>query len=284
MTEFPYQQQDQSMMGSGSLPDSNTAEAILYGPSYTWIKSALWAWDEVEDYLLRKADSLESQIMDREWAYDVMKHNRYLVFARSPPVNEVSHLKDLFTLRSLCKCIAAIRKIGEYRRQNLAWARMKGIDQYVKGMAGRGISESEWKAATASYNNEPITYDYVHGLRPSMIPGEIFDWNEAMRDLMGGKEFDSLVSKIFGVDVSDVPVDDEDREEPQTEPSPAREQGDFSDLSEPLGIMFPDSIEDAKQSLGELTDECSACADYWDMMDIDPVYLIDTLIEYAEAV
>ena len=101
---------------------------------------------------------------------------------------------------------------------------------------------------------------------------------------MGGKEFDSLVAKIFGVDVSDVPVNDEDREEPSPEPSPIREQGDFSDLSEPLEIMFPDPIEDAKQSLGELTDECSACADYWDMMDIDPVRLLDTLIEYAEAV
>ena len=269
---------------SGSLPDINTSEAILYGPAYFRIKSMQWAWDEMEDYLIRKADSLESQIMDREWCYSVMRYNRYLIFARSPPVNDVSKLQDLFTLRSLCKCVAGLKKIDEYRKQNNAWARMKGTQNYVENMKGRGISEAEWKAATASYNNEPITYDYVHGLRPSMIPGEIFDWNEAMRDLMGGKEFDSLVSKIFGVDVSDVPVNDENREEPQTEPSPVRECGDFSDLSEPLEIMFPDPIEDAKQSLGELTDECSACADYWDMMDIDPVYLIDTLIEYAEAV
>ncbi len=273
---------EQPVNDSGSLPDINTSEAILYGPAYFRIKSIQWAWDEMEDYLIRKADSLESQIMDREWCHSVVRYNRYLIFARSPPVNDVSKLKDLFTLRSLCKCVAGLRKIDEYRRQNKAWARMKGTQNYVENMEGRGISEAEWKAATASYNNEPITYDYVHGLRPSMIPGEIFDWNEAVRDLMGGKEFDSLVARIFGVDVSDVPVEDGERAEPEP-PSP-REIQDIGDLSHPLGIMFPDPVEEAKQSLGELTDECSECASYWESMDIDPVYLMDTLIEYAEAV
>lgn len=292
MTEFPFQQQDQSMTGSGSLPDSNTAEAILYGPSYTWIKSALWVWDEMEDYLLRKADSLESQIMDREWAYDVMKHNRYLVFARSPPVNEVSHLKDLFTLRSLCKCIAAIRKIGEYRRQNLAWARMQGIEQYVKGMAGRGISESEWKAATASYNMEPITYDYVHGFAPSMMPGEYIDWNEAMIDLMGEKDYDRLIRKLTGSpedDEEEVFEESEDgfEEEPEDEQEddePVREDDGFWDgFEDCLKIMFPDPIADAMESFGSDDDELSIVADYWTRLDIDDRRIIDELIGFAEA-
>ena len=34
---------------SGSLPDINTSEAILYGPAYFRIKSMQWAWDEMED-------------------------------------------------------------------------------------------------------------------------------------------------------------------------------------------------------------------------------------------
>ena len=100
---------------SGSLPDSNTSEAILYGPAYSWIKSALWAWDEMEDYLMRKADSLEGQIMDRKWASDVLRTNRFLIFSRSPPVNELSKLQDLVTLRELCKTVAGIRKVDEYK-------------------------------------------------------------------------------------------------------------------------------------------------------------------------
>lgn len=289
MTEFSFQQQDQLLTGSGSLPDSNTAEAILYGPSYTWIKSALWVWDEMEDYLLRKADSLESQIMDREWAYDVMRHNRYLVFARSPPVNEVSHLKDLFTLRSLCKCIAGIRKIGEYRKQNLAWARMKGIDQYVRGMANRGISEAEWKAATASYNMEPITYDYVHGLTPSMMPGEYIDWDEAMTDLMGEKDYDRLIRKLTGVteqideeseNSDDGPIDEESE---RTGDSVKEDDGFWEGFDNCLNVMFSDSIDDAMLSFESPEDELTIVSDYWSRLDIDNRALIDALIGFAEA-
>lgn len=289
MTEFSFQQQDQLLTGSGSLPDSNTAEAILYGPSYTWIKSALWVWDEMEDYLLRKADSLESQIMDREWAYDVMRHNRYLVFARSPPVNEVSHLKDLFTLRSLCKCIAGIRKIGEYRKQNLAWARMKGIDQYVRGMANRGISEAEWKAATASYNMEPITYDYVHGLTPSMMPGEYIDWDEAMTDLMGEKDYDRLIRKLTGVteqideeseNSDDGPIDEGSE---RTGDSVKEDDGFWEGFDNCLNAMFSDSIDDAMLSFESPEDELTIVSDYWSRLDIDNRALIDALIGFAEA-
>lgn len=291
----PFVQQDHVAEGSGSLPDSNTAEAILYGPSYSWIKSALWVWDEMEDYLLRKADSLESQIMDREWAYEVMRHNRYLIFARSPPVNEVSRIKDLFTLRSLCKCLAGIRKIDEYRKQNIAWARMKGIDQYVKSMAGRGISESERKAATASYNMEPITYDYVHGLTPSMMPGEYIDWNEAMVDLMGEKEYNRLIRKLTGCEENDpegmlwdtaddnpgMTVHDDPSEYGITEhPIPTHVN---DGLSEAVRIMFPDITKDAMDSLKVTEDELSVVADYWSRMDVDDRSVIDMLIRFAEA-
>ena len=269
---------------TGSLPDMNTSEAILYGPAYTRIKSMLWAWDEMEDYLINKADSLESQIMDREWAHEVVRYNRYLIFARSPPVNDPNKLRDLFTLRSLCKCVAGLRKIDEYRRQNKAWARMIGPDNYVQGMKGRGISEAEWKAATASYNNEPITYDYVHGLRPSILPGEVFDWNEAMRDLMGGEEYDSLVKKIFDVDISDIPVDEEDEDIDFSDLETKEEHDPFFDgFSDAMCIMFPDSVSDAIEQMRMTDDECSACAEYWDEMDIDDLRIIDTLIAYAEA-
>lgn len=279
--------QEQTLAGSGSLPDSNTAEAILYGKAYSWIKSALWVWDEMEDYLIRKADQLDGQLIDREWSYRVMRYNRYLIYARSPPVNEVSHLKDLFTLHDLVKCIAGIRKIEEYRRQNLAWARMQGIQQYVDSLAGRGISEAEWKAATASYNTEPITYDYVHGLAPDMMPGEVIDWNEAMRDLMGEKEYDRLMERIYGLDASDPREEPEsEKEEPITdgleEDEPSEDpffDGFFDDLEQ----MFSDPIAGFQSMSEQEDDELSHAADYWEDMDVDNRGIIDILIHFAEA-
>ncbi len=260
---------------SGSLPDSNTSEAILYGPAYSWIKSALWAWDEMEDYLMRKADSLESQIMDRKWASDVLRTNRYLIFSRSPPVNELSKLQDLVTLRELCKTVAGIRKVNEYRKHNIAWARMKGIQQYVGSMKDRGITEAEWKAATASYNMEPINYDYVHGIVPSMLPGEYIDWNDAMRDLMGGEEYDELVKRIFGIDVSDVPVG---------EPETPKEENVEDDLTPFLKEFFSDPVQDVLSILEKDFDDLSQIRSYLIQSDIDDIQCTEQLIQFAEAI
>lgn len=286
MSEIPFQNGYQPIPETGSLPDDNTSEAIRYGPAYSWIKSALWAWDEMEDYLLQKADSLESQIIDRRWAYEVLRTNRYLIFSRSPPVNDVRHLKDLFTLHSLYKVLNGIGKIHAYRKKNLAWARMKGIEQYVGGMAGRGISESEWKAATASYNTSPITYDYVNGLTDDSVAEDDFDWNEAMKDLMGDKEYDSLVSKIFGVDVSDVLPDDgeEDGTEGEEKEEDSVPDAREDPLSEALRIMFDDPIGDAMQTVRRSDDECQRCAEWWDLLDIDDRAIIDRLIGFAKEV
>jgi len=288
MNELPFfMSAEQSATGSGSLPDSNTSEAILYGKAYTWIKSALWVWDEMEDYLMRKADSLDGQIIDREWCYKVMRYNRYLIYARSPPVNDPNKLRDLFTLHDLCKCMAGIHKIEEYRRHNKAWARMQGVQQYVDGMAGRGVSESEWKAATASYNMEPITYDYVHGVVPSMMPGEYIDWDEAMKDLMGGKEYDALVRRIFGIDVLDVLEDEpesvgnssskDDAEEVETVDDPF-----FDGFTDDLEPIFSVPSEDLSEMLQEEDDEFTHAMEFWMEMDVDNRSIIDQIIGFAE--
>ncbi len=274
--------QDKEDLG-GSLPDMNTSEAILFGPAYTKIKSINWVWDEMEEYLLRRADSLDSQIMDREWAYDVLMHNKYLIFARSPPVNDPNKLRDLFTLRNLCKVEAGLKKVEEYRNQNIAWGRMKGIEAYVKGMEGRGISESEWKAATASYNDKPISYEYVHGLQPSDMPGEVDDWDKAMRLLMGGKEYDKLIENIFGPDAYEDPEPDEDWEQDEEEEE-EEEDPFFNDaFYDAMDEVFSDPVSDAIDSLKIADDECSICADYWERMDSDDLLTIDILIAYAEA-
>lgn len=281
--------------GTGSLPDSNTAEAILYGKSYMWIKSALWAWDEMEDYLLKKADSLDSQIMDREWAYEILAHNRYMIFARSPPVNEVAHLKDLFTLRDLWKCLSGIHKIREYREQNVCWARMKGIQEYVASLAGRGISESDWKAATADFNMRPIDFDSVHGLVPDMLPGESVDWNEAMADLMGEEEYQKMIDRLYsGLGDDDEPYGDdlgdedgggsEDEDDEGSEDAPAPPLGRFWEgLADALDEMFGDPVDAAVEALGEDEDECSYAAKWWEAMDADDRAVVDELIAFAEA-
>lgn len=280
------QLQDQSLVGTGLLPDTNTAEAILYGKAYSWIKSAMWVWDEMEDYLLRKADQLEGQILDREWSYNVMRSNRYLIYSRSPPVNEVSHLKDLFTLHDLVKCVAGIRKIDEYRRKNQAWARMQGIQQYVDSRSGRGISEAEWKAATASYSAEPITYDYVNGLTPDMMPGEIADWDEAMRDLMGDKEYDALTRRIFGdIDTEDEEVSDIEgsgRLPKDTDEDGGVEDPFFDGFTRDLEDMFSDPIAVFRELYENEDDELSHAADFWEEMDADNRSYIDLAIQFAE--
>lgn len=301
----------------GSLPDSNTSEAILFGSAYSWIKSALWVWDEMEDYLINKADQLEGMLIDREWSYDTMVRNRYLVFSRSPQVNEVDHLKDLFTLRQLIKTVAGLRKIDEYRKQNVSWARMQGIREYVGGMAGRGISESEWKAATADYSNAPITYDYVHGLTPDKLPGSDIDWADAMRDLMGDRDYDAMISRIFG---DDVPEDDdrdgwpdagedsdqmdgdeataeedegddisgegtpnipeEERRESVDAPSTGpEEERDW--LSEGLAVMFDDPFDAALDIAEEVYDDCRLASEWWASSDYDDRAIIDAFIEGA---
>lgn len=284
--------------GSGSLPDENTSEAILYGSQYSWIKSVLWAWDEMEDYLLHKAHNLEGQVMDRKFAYDVLRGNRYLIFARSPPVNDVRQLKDLFTLRSLIRTEVALKKIREYRKQNLAYARKKGIEEYVRGLAGRGISEAEWKAATAPYNMEPITYDYVHGLTPDMLPGEDFDWAEAMTDLMGVESYNRLVERMLGgqsvPEFMDPEVDDYiDTEEESDDDGDIEEESDdemsapewWGELLDVMGLIFDDPIARSLETMTpDYDDLCSDLSDW--LMDtvIDDRYIIDGLIEMAAEV
>ena len=292
---------------SGSLPDSNTAEAILYGSAYSEIKSILWTWDEISDYLERKAESLESQIMDREWCAEVMRRNPYLIYSRSPPVNEVEHLKDLFTLRQLCKAEAAIRRVEGYRQQNIAWARMKGIEEYVSSLGGRGISESDWKAATSDWNTQPITYAYVKGLAPGVDPDDDFDWNEAMKDLMGRKEYDRMVESIFGPDedpwkepeefftpngheeeeTEDGPFeedveDDSDEDFEEDEPFEEDSEEDSEEWIVPfVEAMFDDPVSDV--TVPPEDDPWAEISDWIYRSDIDGRGIVDMLIAYAEA-
>ncbi len=300
-----------SFSGSGSLPDNNTSEAILYGKAYSWIKSAMWAWDEMMEYLENKANSLESQIIDREWSYKVMRYNPYLIMARSPPVNEVDHLKDLFTLKSLVKVLSGMRKIEQYRRQNLAWARQQGIEQYVGSLSGRGITEAQWKAATASFNMQPINYQsVVNGMSPADMPEEDFDWDEAMRDLMGEDEYERVFNKALGIgpedDEHDRPVsifdsfvkeigedidvstgevrDTREDEFEEDEQESTVDNTFWQGLDEAFALMFDDPMKEAINSVTTVDDECSQAAEFLDLMDSDDEQIVDELIDALKEV
>ncbi len=275
MTEQVCQYEDAN--GPVVLQDENTSEAIIYGPAYSWIKNVLWIWDEIEDYLRRKADSYDSQIIDREWCYYVWLHNPYLIEARSPPVNEINHLNDLFTLRSLCKMLRTIERLRSYREQNIAWARMKGIENYIKGMEGRGITESEWGIANSGYIMQPINYDTIHGTGPAGYPEEAIDYRQAMADILGPDEYSDLEKRILGKD-TDVGIEVIDNP-PEPELRAPPEVPFVGDLE---GI-FIDPIKKAMNILKTSDDECSAAADFWYEMDADGRRIIDDIIQFAEA-
>ncbi len=287
----------------GHLPDQDTSEAILYGEAYSWIKSALWAWDEIEDYLLRKADSLEGQIQDRQFAYEVMTRNRYVIFSKSPRFNSPQQNQDVFTLRELLKTVATISKIRGFRRANQSWARMMGIREYVGGLRGRGITEAEWKAATADYNMDPITYDSVHGAAPETIPEEDVDWDEFMRLLLGEEEYSELASIALeggtgeGWDGEDYDADDGEEDFGEEGGEDFGEEGGDALGEGPAGpdpigalspgaleAMFGDPLAAAAESLSLLDDECSESAWLWESSGSDGRSAVDALIEIAEAV
>lgn len=298
------------------LPDSNTAQAITYGSSYQVMKDTLWAWDAMEDNLIHRSQELESQLMDREWCYDVLRRNRYMIFAQSPQVNEIEHLKDLQTLRQLCKVQAAIHKIDEFRQKNIAWGRMQGTKEYVKGLEGQGISESRWKASTCEWNTKPINYRNVK--YPENDPVDDIDWDEAYRDLIGAKNYDKLIKKFdLGDDEEDVPVDEEvwegrvgvseegsdsedeesdsddeeeideepevesEEDEPETRiiPDPSGPSESSDGFSEGLAVMFDDPVGDLMNDTRADEEDIS---DYLKRADLDNRAIIDWLIECAE--
>ena len=276
------------------LPDADTAEAILYGGAYSWIKSALWAWDEMEDYLLRKEEMLLGQIQDRRFAYEVMTSNRYVIFSKSPRFNSPQQNQDVFVLRDLIKTAATLRKIREYREVNRSWARMQGIRDYVGSLRGRGFTEAEWKAATSDYNMDPITYDSVHGAAPEKMPEEDVDWDEFIRALLGDEEYSELVDAALGdggpvwdgaEDEDEGDYDEEGDGADGEEPPDEEEDGGDSDSgllpADDLEALFGDPVRAAAEALRSLDDECSAAADVWAELGSDGRSAVDALIGMA---
>ncbi|MBE6526317.1 MAG: hypothetical protein E7Z63_00895 [Thermoplasmata archaeon] len=276
-TMDPETQDPMVSIDSGALPDSNTAEAILYGKEYSKIKTMMWAWDEMEDHLYRRSQALESEIIDRDFAYMVLTKNRHLINSRSPPFNEVNKIKDLFTLNELVRVETGIKKIQEYRRQNQTWGRKRGIEEYVASLSGKGISPADWKNATAKYNMAPITFDYVHG---NVETEDDVDWALGMRLLLGDEEFEKFQEKVEkgiadprfadpvrnhaprrrprDIDPFDIPeLDNLDDETEETEDfdEPPMEIEDWDYLQELLEPLVTDNVSVAIDSLPDADSE-----------------------------
>ena len=284
---FSFFQQESEL-----LPDPNTAQAIAYGPAYDEMTGIMWAWDSMEDHLMQVSQSLESQLMDRAWCAEVLRRNRFMIFARSPPVNEVQHLRDLQTLRQLCKVQAALHKIDEYRQKNIAWARMQGIKQYVDGLKGTGISESRWKASTSEWNTRPINYYNVNN--PVEVTGDNFDWDEALKDLMGEKSYAKLVKNMGLASEEEPPMrrapwmeeddesDEEDSDEPEIpipDPRPVKRS---DGIAEALAVMFDDPVSELMSDAPK-PETPDAVSVYLKKSDFDNRAIIDWLIECAGA-
>lgn len=142
------------------VPDENTSEAVMYGSKYLFAKGSKYFWDAVEDQLVKEIREYKARIRDPEYAAWVMRNNRNLPFFTSPPVDDPAKLKDLLTLKEIIKRGTGLGRVRINRKKNLMWARMHGIDEYTKGRMAAGISETEWKLSTISYD-EPLDYDAI---------------------------------------------------------------------------------------------------------------------------
>lgn len=132
---------------------------------------------------------------------------------------------------------------------------------------------------------EPINFGTVHGEGISNLPEEDIDWEEALRDLMGDKDYDSMMRRMYGIDISGVdPSYPGGREEEIIEPSKEPDMPVYAclpdDLCEALEIMFSDPVQDLMDRFPILNDECSAAADFWEDSDVDDRGIIDQLISF----
>ena len=135
-------------------PDSNTAEAILYGDEYQFYKSAMWWWDAVRNELEKQLEVEKSKLRDPEFCLYVLERRPNMIWSKQPPLNEMDKLRDLRQLREVIRRGTAIRNLEVRRANNEMYAKLKGIDKHVKEVRQTGISETMWMAATSGRNQQ----------------------------------------------------------------------------------------------------------------------------------
>ena len=135
-------------------PDSNTAEAILYGDEYKFYKSAMWWWDAVRNELEKQLDVEMSKLQDPEFCLYVLERRPSMIWSKQPPMNEIDKLRDLRQLREVIRRGTALRNLEVRRANNEMYAKLMGIDKHVREVREGGVSETMWMAATSGRNQQ----------------------------------------------------------------------------------------------------------------------------------
>ena len=248
------------------LPDVNTAEAVRYGSAYRFHKNSQWIWSMIEDNLASRLSGLESQIMDTDFALDIMKNNRSIIRSPRPPFTARQN-RDIFTLRDWARLKNTLDQIDRFRMKNEMWCRKQAIEEYITKLRESGrITPEDWKACNNRYNMEPITYDFVKGKAREQREEETIDWPTFVEAMFPSKE----------EPVPDIP--DYVPEEPIPEP----EEDDISPVQEYVRIWLEDPVLRALSCLEDRDESLNAAYNWLSESDFDPKPIIDRLLQLAE--
>ena len=146
------------------IPDDNTSEAVMFGPAYRFAKSSKWYLDEVDEYIDQHIQELIDQLEDLEWCAYVMRRSPRMVYAREPPVNDPSKIRDLWTLRQIVNFGSAKQIVKVQRMTSRLYSTMQGVDQHAKQYIEEGVSEEMWKSSTIGFN-VPIEYETIRTIK-----------------------------------------------------------------------------------------------------------------------
>lgn len=146
------------------IPDDNTSEAVMFGPAYKFAKSSKWYLDEVDEYIDQHIKELIDQLENIEWCAYVMRRSPRMVYAREPPVNDPSKIRDLWTLRQIVNFGSARQIVNVQRMTSRLYSTMQGVDQHAKQYIEEGVSEEMWKSSTIGFN-VPIEYETIRTIK-----------------------------------------------------------------------------------------------------------------------
>lgn len=263
---FENQPFEQSVMIT--RPDSNTAEAITYGDEYTFIKSATWWWDALEDELNRQLKEEMSKIRDVEFCSYVVNHRPSMIWSRRPLVNEPEKQKDLLQLREVIKRGTALRDLSVRRAKNEMYARLKGVDKHVKEVREKStISETMWMAATSG-KNERIDYEMLRELLDDdklkaeqdaeQMEMSIKEYNEAKEKF--AKEYEAWKKAKDDEMDPNRAMERQDEAEHEEEPFDITKLPIYKEAEEAFGKMEAEAKEEAKE---ESDSEDPTSEEYW---------------------
>ncbi|MFA6804228.1 MAG: hypothetical protein WCR24_07065 [Candidatus Methanomethylophilaceae archaeon] len=229
------------------IPDTNTAESIMYGSKYRFAKSSKFYWDSVEDYLIKLQKEMTLDIIDPAFCEYVVKRNPMMIYASEPPVDSVDRIKDLHTLRILLNVKKALHDVEIRRTENLQYAQIHGISEYSAKMREGGIDDDVWKAATLRYD-EPIEFDTIRAKRDMDEKVAKYDAEILQRRIQQYRKMRDMVTQMTEEETKeDVP-----EEEPEIELNIVKEVEEVDvDILKVIEIdEDPESSDESEESEG----------------------------------